>query len=328
MIFSIRGSCLSRTGSDRAMTGGFTLWIDTTADAVKPGVCHRPPTSGCPTSANARPVFAKPRQAGKRRRGYAAANPDATPAMNLQRDRSAWLQGPESVCQTPPVHPAQCRRFVLLGAPGVGKGTQAALLSAAFGACHLSTGDIFRAARTSDGRAISPAMQAAVERMRRGELVSDETVLQIVRERLGCLTCRGGFLLDGFPRTVPQAAALDGLLERENAMIEAVISYDLAEDEIITRIGGRRTCPVCNAVYHLTAHPPRVPGVCDGCDSALVQREDDRPEAIHIRQQAYLTSTAPLLAYYQEQRLLRHVPAHGTPEEVFARTLTALAAAA
>jgi adenylate kinase len=244
--------------------------------------------------------------------------------MNLQRDRSAWLQGPDAVCQVQPPHPAQCRRFVLLGAPGVGKGTQAALLSAAFGACHLSTGDIFRASRTCDGRTLSPAMQAAVDRMHRGELVSDETVLQIVRERIGCLTCRGGFLLDGFPRTVPQAAALDVLLTNEGVRLEAVLSYDLPEAEIIARISGRRTCPVCKAVYHATAHPPRREGLCDTCGSPLLQREDDRPEAVHIRQQAYLTSTAPLLAYYSEQGLLRHVPAHGTPEEVFARTLAAL----
>ncbi len=244
--------------------------------------------------------------------------------MNLQRDRSAWLQGPDAICQTPPPHGVLCRRFVLLGAPGVGKGTQAALLSATFGACHLSTGDIFRAARTCSDQALSPAMQLAVERMQRGELVSDETVLQIVRERLGCLTCRGGFLLDGFPRTVPQAAVLDVLLERERAPIEAVISYDLPEKEIIARIGGRRTCPVCKAVFHESAHPPRRPGHCDTCSGELVQREDDRPEAVHVRQQAYLTNTTPLLDFYAAQRKLVHVDARGTPEEIFARTLTAL----
>lgn len=245
--------------------------------------------------------------------------------MNLQRDRSAWLQGREHACQVEPIHPPQCRRFVLLGAPGVGKGTQAALLSATFGACHLSTGDIFRAARACTGSTPSAAMNIAVEKMHRGELVSDETVLQIVRERLGCLTCRGGFLLDGFPRTVPQAAVLDVLLEREGVKIEAAISYDLPEAEIIARIGGRRTCPVCKAVYHLTAHPPLRAGICNLCGEELVLREDDGPGAVHVRQQAYLESTAPLLDYYAHQGHLVRVDARGTPEEVFARTLAALA---
>lgn len=246
--------------------------------------------------------------------------------MNLQRDRTAWLHGPSTLCQVPPAASARCHRLILLGAPGIGKGTQAALLSATFGACHLSTGDIFRAARHCGAQDPSPAMHEAVERMHRGELVSDETVLQIVRERTGCLSCRGGFLLDGFPRTVPQAAALSVLLDHEQLKIDAVISYDLDEKEIIARIGGRRTCPVCKAVYHLVAHPPRIADVCDSCGGDLVQREDDRPEAVHVRQQAYVINTTPLLGFYAEQGLLVHVPAHGTPEEVFSRTLAALAA--
>lgn len=246
--------------------------------------------------------------------------------MNLQRDRSAWLQGPEHVCQVPPSRAAPGRRIVLLGAPGVGKGTQAALLSAAFGACHLSTGDIFRAARTCSGTALSPAMHTAVERMNRGELVSDETVLRIVRERMGCLTCRGGFLLDGFPRTVPQAAALDVLMAEHNVFIDAAISYELPEAEIIARIGGRRTCPVCKAVYHEQLQPPAQASLCNHCGTALVLRDDDRPEAVHVRQEAYLTSTAPLLTYYSNRDVLVHIDASGTPEEVFSRTLQALAA--
>lgn len=246
--------------------------------------------------------------------------------MNLQRDRSAWLHGPEAVCQVQPVHPPQARRFILLGAPGVGKGTQAALLAATFGGCHLSTGDIFRAARHSGRDAQSPAMHDAVERMHRGELVPDDVVLRIVRERIACLACRGGFLLDGFPRTVSQAAALDVLLGYEGVALEGVISYELPEPEIIARIGGRRTCPVCKSVYHLTTHPPHADGICDTCGSDLVQREDDQPGAIQVRQQAYQTSTAPLLAYYSQQGLLVRIAAHGTPEEIFTRTLQALEA--
>ncbi len=246
--------------------------------------------------------------------------------MNLQRDRSAWLHGPEQRCQPPLPHVVQPRRIILLGAPGVGKGTQAALLSATLGACHLSTGDIFRLARSTSPSELTPAMGIAIDRMKRGELVSDETVIQIVRERLGCLACRGGFLLDGFPRTVPQAAVLDVLLRHQNVQIDAVVSYDLPEADLIARIGGRRTCPVCKAVFHTQLRPPRQEGICDTCGTGLVQREDDLPGAVHVRQSAYLESTAPLLTYYREQRLLVHVPATGVPEEVFGRTLIALAA--
>lgn len=245
--------------------------------------------------------------------------------MNLQRDRSAWLHGPEHCCQQPPPHVEHPRRIVLLGAPGIGKGTQAALLSSAIGACHLSTGDIFRLARATSPRGLTPAMHVAVERMTRGELVSDETVLQIVRERLRCLTCRGGFLLDGFPRTVPQAAALEVLLQREGIRIDAVVSYDLSELELIARIGGRRTCPVCKAVFHTQLRPPKRTRFCDVCGTELVVRDDDLPAAVHIRQQSYLESTTPLLAFYGEQGLLLHVSAVGSPEEVFTRTLLALA---
>lgn len=246
--------------------------------------------------------------------------------MNLLRDRSAWLHGPEHRCQQPPPHIEHPRRIVLLGAPGVGKGTQAALLSSAIGACHLSTGDIFRLARATSPRGLTPAMHAAVERMTRGELVSDQTVLRIVRERLGCLTCRGGFLLDGFPRTMSQAAALEVLLQHEGVRIDAVVRYDLSELELIARIGGRRTCPVCKAVFHTQLRPPKRAGFCDVCGTELVVRDDDLPAAVHIRQRSYVESATPLLAFYREQGRLLHVSAVGTPEEVFSRTLTALAA--
>lgn len=244
--------------------------------------------------------------------------------MNLQRDRSAWLHGPDDVCQVQPIHPPQARRYILLGAPGIGKGTQAALLSAALGACHLSTGDIFRHVRHGNRDSNSPSLSAACAAMQRGELVSDEVVLRIVRERIACLSCRGGFLLDGFPRTVPQAAALDVLLGYEGVKLDAVISYELDEASIIARIGGRRTCPVCKLIYHATSRPPRAAGYCDTCGSALLQREDDRPEAVHIRQLAYEKNTTPLLAHYAAQDLLVRVDARGTPEEVFTRTLGAL----
>jgi len=214
---------------------------------------------------------------------------------------------------------------VLLGAPGVGKGTQAELLGERLGTCHLSTGDVFRAAKSLAEGERSPGLEAALEYMRKGELVPDSTVLELVRERVRCLRCPGGFLLDGFPRTVAQAEALEQLLAGERVALEAVLSYDLPLDEIVDRLSGRRTCGTCKAVWHVTARPPRVSGVCDHCAGQLYQREDDRPESIRVRMAAYTSSTAPLTEFYQRKNLLRTVPAHGSPEDIFQRTLAVLA---
>jgi adenylate kinase len=213
---------------------------------------------------------------------------------------------------------------VLLGAPGVGKGTQAELIHERMGACQLSTGDIFRAAKSSCECERSPALTAAFERMRRGELVPDSTVLEIVRERSRCLNCQGGFLLDGFPRTVPQAEALDRIFAENNVQLDAVISYDLPIERIVARLSGRRTCGKCKAVYHVETHPPRVPGICDHCGCGLMQREDDRPDAVRVRMEAYERSTAPLADYYRQRGLLIPVSAEGTPEEIFQRTAAAI----
>jgi len=214
--------------------------------------------------------------------------------------------------------------MVLLGAPGVGKGTQAALLAAELGACPLSTGDVFRAAKSCDGCGQSAVMQAALGFMRRGELVPDTTVLEIVRERVACLRCPGGFLLDGFPRTVPQARALAWILETEKLRLDAVLSYELPIEEIVARAVGRRNCPKCRKVYHLTAFPPKVEGICDVCGTALVLREDDKPETVRVRMKAYEKSTAPLAKYYRRAHLLVPIPARGSPDEIFHATLEAL----
>jgi len=213
---------------------------------------------------------------------------------------------------------------VLLGAPGVGKGTQAEMLCAKVGACHLSTGDIFRAAKALDEYERTPALTSALHCMRRGELVSDETVLALIAERVGCLKCEGGFLLDGFPRTVAQAEALEALLSKNRLQLDAVISYDLPIEKIVSRLSGRRTCPQCKAVFHIEALPPKVEGVCDHCGAKLYQREDDRPESVRVRMQAYETSTAPLAEFYKVRGLLRSVSAEGIPEEICARTLQIL----
>jgi adenylate kinase len=160
--------------------------------------------------------------------------------------------------------------------------------------------------------------------MRRGELVSDAVVVSMVRERAGCLRCRGGFLLDGFPRTVPQAEALDASLAEQRVTLNAVLSYELPLDEIVDRLSGRLTCEGCRAVYHCSAHPPRVEGVCDQCEGRLVQRPDDRPESIRVRMRAYEESTRPLKDYYEGQGKLLMIPAMGTPEEILERSLRAL----
>jgi adenylate kinase len=213
---------------------------------------------------------------------------------------------------------------VLLGAPGAGKGTQADLLCASLGTCHLSTGDIFRAAKCLQSAEQTPALTTALEYMRRGELVPDETVLRLVTERITCLRCSGGFLLDGFPRTVPQAEALEKLLKTQDLELDAVLSYELALEKIVARLGGRRTCPQCNAVFHVESCAPKITGICNNCGGGLDQREDDRPESIRVRMEAYARSTAPLVQFYRMRGLLLSIPADGTPEEVLARTLEAL----
>lgn len=243
----------------------------------------------------------------------------------IRNDRAAWLRGPQATCSIAPPAVDRAWRLVLLGAPGVGKGTQAEKLSAALGACPLSTGDVFRASRKLDECQRTPALNAAVEYMQRGQLVPNETVLAIVTERTRCLRCRGGFLLDGFPRTVAQAEALTALLEREKRPLDAVLSYDLPIAEVVERIGGRRVCAKCGLAYHVTARRPRQFGVCDVCGGGLIQRDDDRPAAVRVRMEAYAASTAPLIDYYQQRGLLITVPAYGSADAIFERTIAALA---
>jgi adenylate kinase len=196
------------------------------------------------------------------------------------------------------------------------------LLREALGACHLSTGDLFRAARCE--RNPSPALNLALEAMRRGELVPDDLVVSMVRERAGCMQCCGGFLLDGFPRTVAQAEALDDVLAERGVSLDGVLSYGLTIEQIVERLCGRRTCEDCRSVYHVTTQPPKEAGVCDRCGGILVLRDDDRPEAIRVRMKAYETSTRPLKDYYDRKGLLLEIPAAGTPAEILDRSLRAL----
>jgi adenylate kinase len=206
-------------------------------------------------------------------------------------------------------------RVVFLGPPGAGKGTQAARLAKERGIPHLSTGDLLRSAVA----ARTPLGLEADGFMRRGALVPDELVLQILQERLRAPDAREGFLLDGYPRNLAQAERLEKMTP-----VDAVLAFDLPEATLVERLSGRRVCPTCQSVYHVSTQPPRAPGRCDREGAELVQRPDDRPEAISTRLRVYAEQTAPLLAHYRARGLLRSVPAEGSPDEVAARVRSAL----
>jgi adenylate kinase len=247
----------------------------------------------------------------------------------IKNDRIEWLQGPSAdgsaecavKCSAVPGERKNPWRLILLGAPGVGKGTQAELLTERLDACHLSTGDVFRAAKERRDCDQSPAMKAALEYMRRGELVPDATVWEMVRERSGCILDCGGFILDGFPRTLGQAESLKELMEKEKISLSAVVNYELPLDEIVRRLSGRRTCEKCKSIFHVKERPPKVEAVCDRCGGRLYQREDDRPESITVRLEAYERSTAPLIQFYKNLGLLLPIVAKGSPDEILARTM-------
>ena len=207
-------------------------------------------------------------------------------------NRATWLEGPSATC-LPPAEVAHPWRLILLGAPGVGKGTQADLL-----------------------------------RQRLGALVPDTTVWEMVRERTACLRCRGGFILDGFPRTLVQAESLKKLMEDERLSLEAVVNYELPLGEIVERLSGRRTCEKCKAVYHVSRQPSQTSGVCDRCGGRLFQHEDDRPEAVTVRMEAYQRSTAPLIEFYRKLGVLLPIAATGSPDEICTRTIASLQQAA
>ena len=246
--------------------------------------------------------------------------------MHLQttNDRASWLCGPSATCSAPPKGVDRPWRLVLLGAPGVGKGTQAEMLVERLGVCHLSTGDVFRGAASPSNTTRTPAMTEAVRHMRKGELVPDSTVWEIVRERSGCMRCRGGFVLDGFPRTITQANALQQLMKSEGLTLDGVFNYELPTEQIVARLSGRRTCEKCKAVFHVTGRPPKTSDVCDHCGGKLIQRDDDRPESIKVRLEAYERETSPLIQFYRELGKLMSISAAGSADDVFVRSLAAL----
>lgn len=245
----------------------------------------------------------------------------------MKPDGAAGLKGDETNSNTQTMPQPRQYRLVLLGAPGVGKGTQAELLAERFGAYHLSTGDLFRAVKMSkDERELTPTMARALEYMNAGKLVPDETVLALVAEHAKDVPRGKGFLLDGFPRTVAQAEALENALEKHHVTLDAVLNYELPLPEIVARLSGRRTCPKCKRVYHIEARPPKREGICDDCGVELFQRDDDRPETIRVRMEAYEKNTAPLTDFYRRKGLLISISAGATPAVTFERTLEALGA--
>jgi adenylate kinase len=209
-------------------------------------------------------------------------------------------------------------RLVLLGPPGAGKGTQAARLADHFGIPHIATGDLFRE-NVAKGTVLG---REARRYMDSGELVPDGLVVQMVTESLA--EAPQGFVLDGFPRTVGQAEALDAQLQVQGLHLDAVIAFDIDAEEIVRRLAGRRTCPKCQRAYNVWSAPPRTDQVCDDDGTALVQREDDREETVRRRLQVYLEQTKPVRRHYQAMGLVRAIDAEGSPEDVFRRALEAL----
>ncbi len=211
--------------------------------------------------------------------------------------------------------------LILFGAPGAGKGTQGALLAKRFDIPRISTGDLLREA-VREGTALG---QQAKRYMDAGELVPDSVILGLVREVLGSEQTRRGFILDGFPRNVPQAQALDEILRELGRQLDDVAVLDIEDELVVKRIAGRRSCPNCNAVYNVYYEPPREDERCDNCGTALIQRADDREETVRRRLEVYYAQTEPVLAYYEREGVpILHVAGEKDVDEVQAQLVEQL----
>ncbi|GKS60464.1 adenylate kinase [Nitrospira sp.] len=203
-------------------------------------------------------------------------------------------------------------RIVFLGAPGVGKGTQADRIVDQFRHTKISTGDLLRAAVKNQ----TPLGIEAKSFMDQGQLVPDAVVIGMVRDKLNEPGCAEEFILDGFPRTVAQAEELGALLEQKRLTLDRVVNFSVPKKDLVRRLSGRRSCPKCQAVYHVEFSPPKVADVCDRCGGGLVQRSDDKPETIEARLNVYEEQTAPLIRYYRDRGLLADLDGAGPVEVV------------
>jgi len=211
-------------------------------------------------------------------------------------------------------------RLVLVGPPGAGKGTQAHFIAAHLSIPRISTGDIFRYNVTNH----TELGAQAKEFMDRGDLVPDEVTVAMVRDRLGEDDAKEGFLLDGFPRNVPQAETLKKMLAETDIKLTVVLELEVDEDEVVRRLSGRRTCRRCERVWHVLYDPPSREGTCDDCGGDLFQRDDDKEEVIRHRIEVYKSQTEPLVAFYAEEGILAVIDAAGPVEEITSRALGAL----
>ena len=213
-------------------------------------------------------------------------------------------------------------KIIMLGAPGAGKGTQAKQIADKYSIPHISTGDIF-GANIKNGTELG---KKAKQYMDQGALVPDELTCDLVMDRIQQDDCKNGFVLDGFPRTIPQAEALDAALEKINEKMDYAIDVDVPDENIVNRMSGRRACLNCGATYHLISIPPKVEGICDRCGSEIVLREDDKPETVQKRLKVYHEQTQPLIDYYKNQGILKSVDGTQPMDEVFKAIVTILGA--
>ncbi len=204
-------------------------------------------------------------------------------------------------------------KIIMLGAPGAGKGTQAKMIADKFGIPHISTGDIFRA-NIKNGTELG---KKAKEFMDKGQLVPDELTVEILLDRVAQDDCKNGYVLDGFPRTIPQADVLDKELTKLGDKVDFAINVDVPDENIVRRMSGRRACLKCGATYHIEHIPPKQEGICDTCGSELVQRDDDKPETVLNRLKVYHDQTQPLIEYYDSKNILKTVDGTKDMQEVF-----------